>query len=260
MSAVTALAAGAGPTVRALPTPHDPPAGPVTVATPSCCCCCCCCLNSIGAALGFSIGATTETARAHGRPSLVPTLLAVGAAPLAIKVVVVLRWLEALVFGPAGGGDPVGQLIGVTAVATYVGAFVVAFRLAGAGWARALGVPVVSLVVVVPLVVVEVFAALVTALIVELLVPGAVLLGLHVGRRTHAAPAGTVPPWPAATAGTWGPPPPVGPGPGPGRPPTVGGLGEPGPPGLPALPPADRGHDGDHPGAPGAGDCGGPAR
>jgi len=244
MSAAAALASDARPTVRALPTPHDPPAGPVTVATPSCCCCCCCCLNSIGAAVGFSIGATTETARTHGRPSLVPTLLAVGAGPLAITVLVALRAVAELVLGEGGSDGLVGQVIGATGAGAYVGSFAVAIRLAGGGWSRAIGVPVVSLLAVVPLVAIEVFAALFTSLLVELLVPAAVLLGIHAGRKAYEVPAssassagsaGPAGPWPVP-ADAWSPPllpPPVLP---PSPAPPAAAAPPPEAPGLPQLP------------------------
>jgi hypothetical protein len=64
-------------TVRALPTPYDPPTGTLTVATPSCCCssCCCCCLNVVGAAAGVTAGAARAAAVKNGRPAAAATVL-----------------------------------------------------------------------------------------------------------------------------------------------------------------------------------------
>ena len=221
-------------TVRPLPTPHDPPAGPVTVATPSCCCCCCCCLATLGTAVGFTAGAVYETAVRRRRPAAVPTVLATLALPLAVVVLLVLFNTFDDLQGVAGAEDELAAVAWVAAIVVYLGLAGGALRLAGAGWGQSVGVPAAVLVCIPVMFVVELPAALFTAFLIELASPVAVLAGIWFGRRTHrdSRPG----PWPTAV---WIPPgaasPPVLPPVPPPPPPPADRSDDPAP-GLPALP------------------------
>ncbi|HEX5946221.1 MAG TPA: hypothetical protein VFY82_08090 [Acidimicrobiales bacterium] len=188
-------------TIRPLPTLHDPPAGPVTVATPSCCCCCCCCLATLGLAGGFTSGAAYETAVRHRRPRAVPTVLAALALPLALVALVALLTTFDDLQGVAGAEDELTTFAWVVALAVYLGLAGAALRLAGAGWGQAAGVPAAVAVLAPVMFVLEMPLALLTAFIVELASPLAVLYGVWIGRRTHRGPEPAT--WPAAV---WIPP------------------------------------------------------
>ena len=218
-------------TVRPLATPHDPPAGPVTVATPSCCCCCCCCLATLGTAIGFSAGAAYETAVRHRRPPTLPTFMALLALPLAVVSLVVLFGVIDDAQGIAGIEDELGALVWVAAIGVYLGLAGGGLRLAGAGWGQAAGVPAAVAVCIPVLFVIELPLALFTALIVELASPATLALGVWLGRTTHRGPA--PPTWPT---GLWTPPFP--PPPAPPGPPATGPTSPPlqPPPAPPALP------------------------
>lgn len=227
-------------TVRALPTPHDPPAGPVTVATPSCCCCCCCCLATLGTAIGFAAGASYETAVRRRRHPAVPIVMAVLALPLALAVLVILFNAVDDLQGVGGAEDELAAVAWFAAIAVYLGLTVGALRLAGAGWAHAVGASALVAVCIPAAFLAELFVALFTAFIVELVSPAAVVLGIWIGRRTHRDPAPT--PWPAEV---WIPPgaavPPALPSlplspPSPSPPSTDSGSPDDPSPGLPALP------------------------
>jgi len=178
----------ATPTLRALPTPFDPPSGPTTVATPSCCCCCCCCLNALAAGAGFTVGAAAGTADARRRSGLLPILLSLLAVPLAGGV----GWA----LSEIGWNPPVEVGVGAMAV-TYAAVTALALRLAGAEWPRALLVALLVPVVAGGIFLVEIFAALFTVFIVELLAPGTFFLALHLGRKAHDdRPPAAASPWP----------------------------------------------------------------
>lgn len=225
-------------TVRALPTPHDPPAGPVTVATPSCCCCCCCCLATLGTAIGFTAGAAYETSVRRRRHPVVPTVMALLALPLAIAVLAVLFNVFDDMQGVGGAEDELAAVAWIAAIAVHLGLTIGALRLAGARWAHAVGVSALVAVCIPAAFAAELFVALFTAFIIELASPAAVLLGVWIGRRIHRDPAPA--PWPAAV---WVPPgaaapPALPPVPPPPPPPPAGSAGpsdDPSP-GLPALP------------------------
>jgi streptolysin S family bacteriocin protoxin len=249
---VSAPADAAGPTVRALPTAYDPPAGPTTVATPSCCCCCCCCLNTVAAGVGLTVGLASGTAAEHRRPMIAPVLLTLFALPLAIVVATALTQLSDAV--ATGVDDVLGTLVAISTVATYVAATVLAFRLAGAGWARSLLVSVVIPLAVLPLLWVEMIAAFLTAFIIELLAPGAFVGALLLGRNVAGSSGSSGPPpapwppepaWPILAGPRPLPPPPVPPADADVDRPRGGVLGS-ADDGLPALPsgaPADPGAD-----------------
>lgn len=184
---MTATAA-AGPTVRALPTPFDPPSGPATVATPSCCCCCCCCLNALAAGVAFTTGAAAGVAATNRRPAVGPVLLALAALPVAVATVSGLSKLFLDLPGP----------VGVAAfVLVHVGVSALALRLAGAAWSRTWLVALLVPLAAAGLFAVEIFVALFTMFLVELLTPLTFIAALHLGRRAHQEPEATeVSPWP----------------------------------------------------------------
>lgn len=201
-------AAAAGPTLRALPTPFDPPSGPTTVATPSCCCCCCCCLNALAAGAGFTAGAAGGTAATHRRSGVVPILLGLAALPAGIAAASALNDLV---------GEIAAQVAVATVVLVYAAVSVVALRLAGAAWDRTLLVSLLVPLAAGGLFIVEVFAALFTVFIVELLAPVSFFFALQLGRKTHdETPPTAASPWPpyptppstAVAAGPAVPPPP----------------------------------------------------
>jgi hypothetical protein len=198
-------------TVRALPTAYDPPAGAVTVATPSCCCCCCCCLATLGSVAGFTAGAAHETALRYGRPRGRVTAMAALALPLAVATMIVLFNVIDGLQGVESAEGTLNVLVWVSAIAIYLGLAGAALRLAGASWGRAAGTPV-SVALVAPVAfVVELPLALFTVFLVELAAPVAVLLGVKLGRATHRGPVPTS--WPVAVPPGWAlPPPPPPPG------------------------------------------------
>jgi len=212
-------------TIRPLATPHDPPSGTVTVATASCCCCCCCCcLASVGVVTGFTAGAAYQTAADNRRPSGLAVAMALLALPMAVLTFVVLATMVGDLQGVEGTQDELMSFAGVIAVGVYVGLAGGGLSVAGAGWERAVGVPVAVAVAAPVLFVAEVPLVFVTVGIVELTAPLTLWLGIVLGRRSQRTPP---PAWPAVTAQPWGPVPPPPPAP----PPSA--------PDLPALPPLD---------------------
>lgn len=176
------------PTVRALPTPYDPPAGTLTVATPSCCCssCCCCCLNVVGAAAGITAGAARAAAVNNGRSAAAATALGVLAALAGLGVGILV----------AGGqsDDAIGLPL-TAAIAVYSVVAVLALRRSGVRLRTAAALVAVVAVGSVGLFFVEVSLALATALWIELAAPltlwGGWVLGRSVIARYHGG-------WPGA--------------------------------------------------------------
>lgn len=162
-------------TVRALPTPYDPPDAPVTVATPTCCCssCCCCCLNATAASVTVAAGAAYGAAAASDRPRFGPTLLGVLALPIAVAVGAFLAPL----------GSQSALAVGFV---VYVGLFAAAMSLGGAQTGQAVWVALGIAGLLAVLFVVEVPLAFVTGFLVELLAPLALWIGFKLGFRTGA--------------------------------------------------------------------------
>lgn len=218
------------PSVRALPTPYDPPTALVTVATPSCCCCCCCCLATLGAATGVGAGAAYELAKGQQRPPGLATTLAAVALPVAIVAFVALSAVFSGLQGVEGERDTLTAIAAFVGFGLYLGMTGGGLRLAGASWGRAAAVPLAVAAATPVLFVVELPLALVTLFLVELLAPVTVFLGVKLGRVSQRVPG--PPPWPQATAVPWGPPPPPPPPVHPGAPPEDAGL--------PTLPPPEE--------------------
>lgn len=184
-------------TTRALPGPFDPPAGPLTVATPSCCCCCCCCLATAGAVMGVTAGEAYHRANENGHEgrrralAIVLGLLTVPAAVLAVVVV-----------GPLDVGTALTALAAFVAVVVVAGA---ALGVSGVAPETGFNFGAAVALIAVPAFLVEAIAALFTFFILELLAPFAFWAGLRIARSMHESrfppPPEDVPP-----RGRWGPP------------------------------------------------------
>lgn len=184
MGAVTAT----GAVWRPLPTAFDDADDPVTVATPSCCCCCCCCcLVTIAGASAFAAADAHAEAEARGRPATLPLTLALLAVPVGVFVLLSL-----------GVDDWVRLVAGLVATAVLFGA---AYAVAGARGTLSAGRAGVLTAFAAVGMIVEVYAALATAFVVELLAPVAVWLGIAAARRLRGSrpngpPAPPTPPPP----------------------------------------------------------------
>lgn len=159
-------------TTRALPTAYDPPSGVVTVATPSCCCCCCCCLNALGAGMTVVTSAARAAARGNDRPLLAPTLLGLGALVAAGGV----AWLL-VVLGVETAGPPVGA-----AIVTYGVISALALHRAGVPLRTAALVALAFATGTALIATLELFVALLTALLIELAAPLSMWAGWALGR------------------------------------------------------------------------------
>lgn len=171
-------------TVRALPTPYDPPAGTLTVATPSCCCssCCCCCLNTLSAAAGVTAGVAHRAATDNGRPAVAAALLGV----VAVLAAVGAAWLVARGQSQDAVGPPLGA-----AIAVYVVVALAAFRHARTHVRGALPVALGVGALTPVLVFVEIALALATELWIEVAAPLCLWGGWRLGRTLLRDRAGT---------------------------------------------------------------------
>jgi hypothetical protein len=162
-------------TVRALPTPYDPPTGTLTVATPSCCCssCCCCCLNLVSAVAGVTAGAAHAAAVKNGRPAAAATMVGVLAVLAGLGVAILVASSQAQ--GTIGLPLAVG-------IAVYAIVAVLALRHGGVRLRTAVAVVAAVALGSVALFFFEVSLALATALWIELAAPLALWGGWVVGR------------------------------------------------------------------------------
>jgi len=166
-------------TMRALPTPYDPPAGTLTVATPSCCCssCCCCCLNLLGAAAGVTASAAHAAAVRNGRPS--------GAATALGFLAVLAGAAVAVLVARAQSQDAIGLPL-FSGLAAYAVVAVLALRRGGVRMVTALAVAVAVAAGSVAAFFVELVLAAATELWIELAAPLAVWGGWVLGRSVIA--------------------------------------------------------------------------
>jgi streptolysin S family bacteriocin protoxin len=171
-------------TARALPTAYDPPAGAVTVATPSCCCCCCCCLNAVGAGATVVTAAARAAARSNHRPQVVPTLLGLGAVVAAGAV----AWL--LVQGLDVRTAPVPI---ASAIIAYGAMTVAALHSGGVKLRTAVLVAIAFACGTALLATIELFVALFTALLIEFAAPLSMWGGWVMGRSMMSDDAGAPP-------------------------------------------------------------------
>ena len=166
-------------TLRALPTPYDPPAGTLTVATPSCCCssCCCCCLNLLGAAAGVTAGAAHAAAVRNGRPSGAATVLGFLAVLAGVAV--------AILVARAQSQDAIGLPL-FSGLAAYAVIAVLALRRGGVRLVTALTLVAAVAAGSVAAFFVELALAAATELWIELAAPLALWGGWVVGRSVIA--------------------------------------------------------------------------
>lgn len=147
--------------VRAVPTAYDGHRPNVTVATPSCCCCCCCCLATIASAATFVASEANFQAEEHQRAKAPAIALALLGLPMALLIIAI---------GVSGDGDAAPLLLFVSAV-VFAGCTATALLMAGASGTRAVVTGAAVTAATAGLIVVEVFAALFTAFIIELAAP-----------------------------------------------------------------------------------------
>jgi hypothetical protein len=166
-------------TVRALPTPYDPPTGTLTVATPSCCCssCCCCCLNLLGAAAGVTAGAAHAAAVRNGRSSGTATALGFLAILAGVAV--------AILVARAQTQDAIGPPL-VAGITAYAVVAVLALRRAGVRPVTTLALVAAVAAGSVALFFVELSLVAVTELWIELAMPLTLWGGWVLGRSVIA--------------------------------------------------------------------------
>lgn len=186
--------------LRAVTTPFDPPAGAVTVATPSCSCCCCCCLVTLSGMTAFTAATGHHRALGNGRSNAGPALVGLLAVPLGLLAGVV---------APDGLG---WARLAIGAIVTLLVALGSGL-LAGDRGVAAAGRAAVIAAVTAAALVAEVYIALGTAFIFELAAPFAVWCALLAARSMSGSPATLPePPFPPAPSSFPPPSPPPPPG------------------------------------------------
>lgn len=159
--------------IRALPTAFDPPAGQVTVATPSCCCCCCCCLNATLGVTSFMASEAYYQAEEHARPTWLALLLGLLAVPFGIGAVALV--------GPLVVDS--GWIFGAAVVVAAT--FAAGLAAAGVTVPRATGIAAAVTAIGIGAFFVEIFGALFTLFILELLCPLSAWGGWAIARSRH---------------------------------------------------------------------------
>lgn len=181
-------AIGELPVARPLDNPFTTGSSPITVATPSCCCsCCCCCLVTVATTMAYMASASGAQSRRGGRPDAY-----VGIGGTLSVLALPLGFLAAYLVGQVLL-EPVaivGTFVVVMGV-SFWGGMVLLGEDGLTAACRALAVTVGASMAFA----VEVFAALFTMFLIELLFPAGIVLGAKWGRGSEPAAAEEVPMW-----------------------------------------------------------------
>lgn len=171
--------------LEVLPTPFATVNDQVTVATPSCCCCCCC-LVTIATSTSFAVAEANLKAKEYGGHRTLATIVGVLTIPLAVLTLV----------ASVQASESALLLLPITVA--FVGVWA-ALTIANVPPKAAAATAAVVTITAAVAFVLELFAALMTLLLVELLAPLGIWAGIAMarGRKVRAhSPPGTFRPTP----------------------------------------------------------------